>query len=163
MENQIRISGMENDSVVDGPGLRFTIFTQGCEHNCLGCHNPETHDKNSGELVSVDEILQLIDRNPLLDGVTFSGGEPFLQCEDLIPLALEIKKRNLSLVAYTGFLFENLIKDEKTKKLVGLVDILIDGPFVLSERTLNLPYVGSKNQRVINISESLKTDSVCLF
>jgi len=156
----IRIAGLENDSIVDGPGLRLTVFMQGCEHNCNGCHNPETHDKHGGKLISATEILNLADKNPLLDGVTFSGGEPFLQCEKLVPLAKEIKNRKLSLVVYTGFLFENLIKDEKTRELLEYADILIDGPFVLSEKTFDLPFVGSRNQRVIDVPESLKTGTV---
>ena len=134
---KLRLFGCVNDSIVDGPGLRYTIFVQGCYHNCLGCHNPESHDVNGGYLKDIEEILKEIDENPLLDGVTLSGGEPMLQVEALIELSKEIKKR-----------------------LLELCDMLVDGKFELEKRSLSLLYRGSSNQRLINIQKSLKQDCI---
>ena len=104
----LRIAGTANDSFVDGPGIRFTIFTQGCPHNCKGCHNPQTHDFNGGELVDTAELLEKAKANPLLDGVTFSGGEPFCQAEALAELGKELKAAGLNIITYTGYTFEHL-------------------------------------------------------
>lgn len=90
---KLRLFGCVNDSIVDGPGLRYTIFVQECHHNCLGCHNPESHDINGGYVKEIAEILKEIDENPLLDGITLSGGEPMLQVETLIELSKEVKKK----------------------------------------------------------------------
>ena len=108
---EIRIAGTENDSIVDGPGFRFTIFTQGCPHNCPGCHNPQTHDFNGGNVVDTDELFQKILANPLLDGVTFSGGEPFCQAASLCDLGKRIKEHGLDIITYTGFTWEYLIEN----------------------------------------------------
>lgn len=152
-ETFIRIAGIVDDSIVDGPGIRLTIFLQGCPHHCPGCHNPHTHDFNGGYLCCLDDILKQIDQNPLLSGVTFSGGEPFCQAKDVLPLAEAIKKRGLTLVVYSGYYFEELIQkgehDSAVKNLLTLCDILIDGPFFIQERDLTLKYRGSKNQRLL--------------
>ena len=105
---ELRIAGTANDSIVDGPGIRFTIFTQGCPHHCEGCHNPQTHDFSGGKLADTDELLDRIRSNPLLDGVTFSGGEPFCQAEALAELGSRIRSLGLNIVTYTGYTFEEL-------------------------------------------------------
>ena len=105
---RLRIAGIEPESFVDGPGIRMTIFTQGCHHNCPGCQNPQTHDFNGGHFIDIEEILSMIDENPLLDGITFSGGDPMDQALALVPLAREIKERGLNLVIFTGYTFEYL-------------------------------------------------------
>ncbi|MDR2899822.1 MAG: radical SAM protein, partial [Clostridiales bacterium] len=107
----IRISGIVNDSAVDGPGLRLTVFAQGCKHGCYGCHNPQTHDLNGGYFIDTGEIVDKIRKNPLLDGVTFSGGEPFLQVKEFTQLAQSIRQTGLKLniMAYTGYTWEELI------------------------------------------------------
>lgn len=153
---KIRISGIANDSVVDGPGIRLTVFTQGCPHKCLGCHNPDTHSYSGGKEIDTEEIIELIDKNPLLDGVTFSGGEPFLHVEALLIVADHVKKKGLNLIIYTGYLWEEIIKDENRLQLALYADILIDGKFILEERSLDLRFKGSKNQRAINPKESLR-------
>lgn len=156
----LRIAGVEKESVVDGPGLRYVIFVQGCEHNCPGCHNPETHDQNGGRMVSLTELAEDIYNRKLLTGVTFSGGEPFLQAKPLALLAQELKKKNYHIVTYTGYLFEELLAMSALKpemwELLKLTDWLIDGPFMLGRRDLNLPYRGSSNQRIIEISRYLE-------
>jgi len=155
----LRIAGIEPESFVDGPGIRFSIFTQGCKHNCVGCHNPQTHDFNGGHFVSLSEILSMIEDNPLLDGVTFSGGDPMEQAEALVPLAREIKERDLNLVIYTGYTYESLVAHQEEfparLELLTFADILVDGPFVLSQRCLSLKFRGSKNQRLIDVQSSL--------
>lgn len=159
--SELRIAGCTNDSIVDGPGLRYTIFTQGCPHNCKGCHNPGTHDANCGNLMNIETIVSEVKKNPLLDGITLSGGEPFAQAEVAGELAEKVKEElNLSVITYTGYLFENLLKEEKNKKLLENTDILIDGPFIIGEKSLDLMYRGSKNQRAIDVQESLKQNKV---
>ncbi len=155
----IKLSGLVPESFVDGPGIRFTIFTQGCPHRCEGGHNPETHDFNSGRLADVDKILGKIIENPLIKGVTFSGGEPFCQSEPLAYLAKELKKRNYHVMCYSGYTFEQLCEMSKSnnhiKELLDNIDILVDGPFILKERSLELRFRGSRNQRLIDVKESL--------
>ena len=152
----IRIAGVVRESIVDGPGFRFTVFCQGCPHNCEGCHNQATHDFSGGYDCDISIILEAIDKNPLLDGVTFSGGEPMCQAEAFCSLAAEVKKRNLNIVTYTGYTYEELLimseKDIWIKKLLDLTDILIDGRFILSQRDLTLLFRGSRNQRVIDMN-----------
>ena len=157
---KFRLFGCVNDSIVDGPGLRYTIFVQGCHHNCLGCHNPESHDINGGYVKEIAEILKEIDENPLLDGITLSGGEPMLQVETLIELSKEVKRRNLNIILYSGYTYEQIIDDVNKKSLLELCDMLIDGKFELEKRSLSLLYRGSSNQRLINVQESLKQNCI---
>lgn len=155
----LRISGILKESIVDGPGLRYVIFTQGCPHHCEGCHNPKTHSFEAGEEVSVDTILEEIEKNPLLKGVTFSGGEPFCQPEALYEIATRLKKKDI--VCYSGYTFEQLLALSKENqwvgKLLGECNILIDGKFDLEKRSLGLKFRGSTNQRLIDVQESLKS------
>lgn len=161
---RLRISGLVNDSIVDGPGLRYTIFTQGCPHHCEGCHNPQTHAFKGGKMINIKKIAKEIDDNPLLYGVTFSGGEPFAQAKRLIPLAKHIKEKGLELACYTGYLFEILNSGQIpfAKELLSYIDILIDGKFVLSQKSLDLRFKGSKNQRTIDVQASLKENRAIL-
>ena len=156
----IRLAGLVPESFVDGPGIRFAIFTQGCPHNCEGCHNPETHDFNGGRLADTDKIYNKIKQYPLVKGVTFSGGDPFCQPEPLYELALKLKADGYHVMSYTGWTFEQLMKksekEEFVGKLLGQLDLLVDGRFVLAERTLELPFRGSRNQRIIDVPASLK-------
>ena len=108
---ELRIAGTVNDSIVDGPGIRFSIFVQGCPHNCEGCHNPQTHDFNGGAIFTTEELLDKVKGNPLLDGVTFSGGEPFCQAEALAKLGKDIKALGLNIITYTGYTFEQLYEN----------------------------------------------------
>ena len=127
----------------------------------LGCHNPKSHDVHGGYLANIQDILHEIDANPLLDGVTFSGGEPFLQADEFVKLAYELKKRNLNIIVYSGYTFEEIMQLGKSSyELLSLCDTLIDGRFVLALRSLNLLYRGSSNQRIIDIQKSLKEDKV---
>jgi anaerobic ribonucleoside-triphosphate reductase activating protein len=166
MENTLRISGLSNDSIVDGPGLRFVIFTQGCDMHCEGCHNPSTWDKNGGYLITFDEILQKIAANPLLDGVTLSGGEPFLQAKALSELVKRIPKE-LDIICYTGYTYEYLIEntneDNGYESLLSVIDTLIDGEFRESEKSYELVFRGSRNQRSIDVKRSLEDKKVIII
>lgn len=158
MSDFLRIAGTVNDSIVDGEGIRFTIFTQGCPHNCNGCHNPQTHDFNGGKLVETDELLEKIKANPLLDGVTFSGGEPFCQAETLAELGAGIKLLGLNIVTYTGYTFEELYNSGRSDwhKLLEVTDILIDGKFILELKDWQTKFRGSSNQRYLDCKKSLE-------
>ena len=156
---ELRIAGTVNDSIVDGPGIRFTIFVQGCPHDCKGCHNPQTHDFNGGIIISTEVLLEQIKGNPLLDGVTFSGGEPFCQAQALASLGKEIKKLGLNIVTYTGYTFEKLFESRDQNnwdELLKVTDILIDGPFILEQKDWEIKFRGSSNQRYIDCQESIK-------
>lgn len=157
---KVRLFGTVDDSIVDGPGLRYTIFTQGCFHNCSGCHNPKSHDINGGYLKDIQDILSEITANPLLDGITLSGGEPMLQVKPLIEICKEVKAMGLNIVVYSGFTYEEILKDAKKKELLQLCDMLIDGKFEQDKKSLALLYRGSANQRLINVQESLKQGKV---
>lgn len=156
---ELRLAGVIRESIVDGPGIRLTVFTQGCPHHCEGCHNPTTHDFNGGYISHPENILKAIDENPLLKGVTFSGGEPFMQPAALAELGREIHKRGLDIITYTGFTFEQLTesfdKFPERKDLLEQTDYLIDGKFELDKRSLNLQFRGSSNQRIIDVKQSL--------
>ena len=156
----MRIAGIVQDSIVDGPGFRFALFTQGCSHNCEGCHNPQTHDFNGGTEMTVDEIVKKLLSNPLTDGITFSGGEPFEQASDCAEIAKIARENGLNVWAYTGYTFEQLLEKSKTDsgiaRLLELTDVLVDGPFVLSEKSYDVSWRGSRNQRLINVPESLR-------
>jgi anaerobic ribonucleoside-triphosphate reductase activating protein len=156
-ESYIRVAGIENDSIVDGPGLRFTLFVQGCTMNCPGCHNPEARPLEGGTLYTPNEILDFIRANPLLTGVTFSGGEPLRQARVLVQLAAKLIERRLPLAVYTGELFEDILAEWDPSKiaLIGLSSVLIDGPFLIEERNLSIPFRGSTNQRILDSKGSL--------
>ncbi|MGN0605652.1 MAG: anaerobic ribonucleoside-triphosphate reductase activating protein [Oscillospiraceae bacterium] len=156
---ELRISGTANDSIVDGPGLRFTVFTQGCPHNCKGCHNPQTHDFSGGNIVDTQSIIDTIIKNPLLDGVTFSGGEPFCQCESLAEMGKILKQKGYNIIAYTGYTFEYLIKNADNKnhfmELLEVCDYIVDGRFEEDKKSYLLKFKGSSNQRIIDCRKSL--------
>lgn len=157
---EIRISGTVQDSIVDGPGLRYVVFVQGCPHGCEGCHNPQTHSFDGGRVTDTDVLFEEFAENPLTQGVTFSGGEPFCQAHALYELARRVKDyNNTHLICYSGWTFEELLNkaqsEEYTKKLLGITDILVDGRFVLAQRSLSLNFRGSTNQRIIDVQKSL--------
>lgn len=156
---QLRIAGIIKESIVDGPGIRLVVFTQGCRHHCVGCHNPETHSFDSGSFMETDEIIQLVKKNPLLDGITLSGGDPFEQAEACAELAAKVKELGLNVITYTGYTFEDLVKgfSRKTgwKELIRTTDLLVDGRFDIEKKNLLLKFKGSENQRIIDVHESL--------
>lgn len=157
---KLRISGIVEESITDGEGLRFVIFVQGCMHHCPGCHNPQTHAMDGGYCVKISALASRILENPLLDGVTFSGGEPFLQAEALAALGTMLKEHGLNIVTYTGYTYEALQKMEETHPdihaLLHVTDVLIDGPYIQQQKDLALAYRGSKNQRIIRLHEGME-------
>ena len=163
----LRIAGIMRESIVDGPGIRFAIFCQGCPHNCPDCHNPETHDFNGGSVVSLEKILAAIDENPLLKGVTFSGGEPTCQAEAFASLAKAVKARDLDITLFSGYTYEQLLeraeKEPALRELLDLTDLLIDGPFIKAQKDLTLQFRGSRNQRLIDMSRTRKEGKIVLW
>ncbi|NLZ46681.1 MAG: anaerobic ribonucleoside-triphosphate reductase activating protein [Clostridiales bacterium] len=160
----IRISGTANDSIVDGPGLRFTIFTQGCPHDCKGCHNPQTHNFNGGEETTTEKLIAKFKANPLLDGITLSGGEPFCQGKPLVEIAREAKSFGLDVIIYTGFKIEYLLENSNEEncynELIQLSDYIVDGKFELEKRSLSIHFKGSSNQRIIDVKKTLDSGTV---
>lgn len=151
------LAGIQADSIVDGPGIRTTVFCQGCPHHCPGCHNPETWEFGCGTPTEAETVLEIVRGNPLCRGVTFSGGEPFSQAEELARLGKMLKAAGYEVAAYSGYTLEQLLEGtDGQKELLGTLDVLIDGPFLQAERSLELNFRGSRNQRVLNVPESLK-------
>ena len=171
----MRICGFSNESFVDGPGIRAVVFVQGCDNACPHCHNPESWDINGGEEHTVQEIIKKIKaaapllpaksyttntpRKRKIRGVTFSGGEPFLQAAELVQVARAVKKMGLDITTYTGNTYEELIKrpDENVQALLALTDYLIDGPYVHELRDIGLKFRGSRNQRIIDMAATRET------
>ncbi len=150
------LSGIVGDSIVDGPGIRTTIFCQGCPHHCPGCHNPETWAFGCGTRIPVEDIVDIVRSNPLCRGVTFSGGEPFAQAAGFAKLARLLKENGYEIASYSGYTFEALLNgSEEQKELLNAIDILIDGPFLLAEKSLEVPFRGSRNQRILDVPKSL--------
>ena len=155
----LRVAGLVRESIVDGPGLRCTVFVQGCPLACVGCHNPATWDSAGGTVMTVDQIAQTVLTNPLLSGLTLSGGEPTAQAAGCAELADLAKKRGLTVWSYSGYRVENLLRrsenDNDLARLLSLLDVLVDGPFVLAKRNLQLPWRGSNNQRLVDMPATL--------
>ena len=150
------LSGIVSDSIVDGPGIRTTIFCQGCPHHCPGCHNPETWDFGCGTQVPVEDLLDVVRSNPLCRGVTFSGGEPFAQAAGFAKLAKLLKEKGYEVASYSGYTFEELLEgSDDQKALLAAIDILIDGPFLMAEKSLEIAFRGSRNQRILDVKKSL--------
>lgn len=165
----MRVAGIVRDSIVDGPGLRMVIFVQGCQHHCEGCHNPETHDPNGGKKWSIGnlalEIVKEHRKNPLFTGLTISGGEPFDQAEACSYLAKVACMYGVNVWVYTGYNFEELMasNDSGVRALLNCSDVIVDGPFDISKRSLELKYRGSSNQRLIDVKESIAANKVVLW
>jgi anaerobic ribonucleoside-triphosphate reductase activating protein len=157
----LKLAGIVDDSIVDGPGLRLAVFGQGCPHRCPGCHNPQSWDPAGGYERSVEDILAQAAQNPLLSGLTLTGGEPFAQAGAMAELAVGAQARGLNIVTYTGYTWEEILAGPETwQELLRRTDILIDGPFIETERNLDLVFRGSNNQRIIDVPASLATGAV---
>lgn len=157
------LAGITEDSIVDGPGIRTTYYAQGCPHHCPGCHNPETWAFQGGTPMEETRLAEIAQSNPLCRGVTFSGGEPFSQPEGFATLARLLKAENFEVASYSGYTFEELYTGSQAQReLLSLLDVLIDGPFLLDEKSLELNFRGSRNQRVIHVPNSLKAGKAVL-
>ncbi len=164
---QIRLAGVVPESTVDGPGIRYTVFVQGCRHNCEGCHNPQTHDFSGGYLTDTDALFDEMMADPLISGLTLSGGEPFEQAGALAELAERARAVGKDVMCYTGYTFEQLCGMAESRpeimRLLRSADILVDGRFVLAERDLTLKFKGSGNQRTIDVKKSLEQGKAITF
>lgn len=160
MNTSLRIAGMTEESIVDGPGIRFVVFAQGCRHRCPGCHNPQTHDPCGGTVVTLGEILQRMRQNPLLDGITLSGGDPFEQAEAFGKLAQASRNAGYHVMTYTGYTYETLQTEAALhpgwQDLLMNTHLLVDGPFRQSEHNPLLRFRGSENQRIVDVLSSLQ-------
>lgn len=156
----LRLAGIEQESIVDGPGLRYVLFTQGCPHNCPGCHNPLTHGFEGGFFRTPEEIFEEFSQNPLLAGMTFSGGEPFMQAAPLAWLARRVHEAGGDIVTYSGYCYEQLRAMPKADiaALLDETDILVDGPYVEKLRDLDLSFRGSSNQRLLDREDRKRLD-----
>lgn len=159
---QLQIAGIIDDSVVDGPGVRYTIFTQGCSHGCSGCHNPETHDYSGGTSVKIDDLLNDIVRLKYIKGITLSGGEPFDQPEALTELVARLKNKGYDVLLFSGYTFEEIVKDSAKRQVLTHADTLIDGRFDVKKRSQRLRFRGSSNQRIIDVQQSLAKGQIHL-
>ena len=157
---------LQSDSIVDGEGIRTVIWTQGCPHHCLGCHNKETWDIDGGAEVEISEVKKIIDDLTGQDGITFSGGDPFFQAKECSVLAKYIKEKGYNVWCYTGYTYESLLKIGEIKKEVmeflKYIDVLVDGRFVLEKKSYNCIFRGSTNQRIIDVQKSLKKKKTVL-
>ena len=159
----LRILSIIEDTMVDGPGFRTSIYCAGCSHNCPGCHNRQSWDFNQGQLMTTNEIMDVILADPFAN-VTFSGGDPMFQAEGFTELAHAIHERsNKTIWCFTGFTFEALLAKPEQRKLLEQIDVLVDGPFIERLKDTDLLYRGSSNQRLIDVKESLKQGKVVLY
>ncbi|MEG2354122.1 MAG: anaerobic ribonucleoside-triphosphate reductase activating protein [Clostridium sp.] len=167
MDTKLRLSGIAYESLVNGPGIRRVFFAQGCTHNCENCFNKDTHDLNGGKLVSINDLIKDIDVNPMITGVTFSGGDPLEQGEEFAKFAKEIKDRNLSIWCYTGYTIEYILSNLKNKsgweELINNIDVLVDGKFEEEHKVEGLRFKGSTNQRIIDVKKSLQEGEVVIL
>lgn len=159
MKDTIRLSGIAYESLVNGPGIRRVFFSQGCRHNCKGCFNPDTHDFNGGEERVIKDLIKDTLGNPMIKGVTFSGGDPFERAEEFYYMAKEFKKAGLNIWCYSGYTFEKIIEISKENKgfndLLNNIDVLVDGKFIEEEKDEEIKYRGSRNQRIIDVKASI--------
>ena len=163
---KIRLAAdLQTDSIVDGLGIRTVIWTQGCSHNCPNCHNPGTHDFDGGELVEIEDVIEALEDLTGQDGVTFSGGDPMFQPKQCALLAKKIHELGMNVWAYTGFTFEELLEkgSKDILEFLSEIDVLIDGKFEPSKKSLDLQFRGSSNQRIIDVPKSLENHKTILF
>ena len=152
---QLYILDIIEDTTVDGPGLRTTIYAAGCPHHCPGCHNPQSWNQANGHLMDTDDILRRILDDPFAD-VTFSGGDPLMQPEGFGELARGIRwESRKNIWCYTGYNFESILQNPRQAALLPYLDVLVDGKFIQSLRNESLHFRGSSNQRIINVPASL--------
>ncbi len=167
MKQTVRLHGLVSESIVDGKGYRTAVFVQGCPHRCVGCHNPASHDPNGGTAWTLDDVEKRFSGNPLLDGITLSGGEPFVQAAECAELARRAHAKELSVWTYSGYTLEQLLRmaseNADVKALLDETDVLVDGPFILKERSLTLDFRGSGNQRVIDMAKTRATGEIALW
>lgn len=160
---KIRLAAdLQSDSIVDGEGIRTVVWTQGCPHHCKGCHNPSTHDFEGGALIEVEDIIEELKKLRGQDGITLSGGDPVCQSDACIEIARAAHQLGLNVWCYTGFTYEEMLRNPKHKKLLEELDVLVDGKFILEEKSYDIYFRGSKNQRIIDVKRSLREERVVI-
>lgn len=160
---KIRLAAdLQPDSIVDGEGVRTVLWTQGCPHNCKGCHNPQTHDFNGGVEVDVEEVIEALREIKNQDGITLSGGDPVCQSEACYEISKAAHEMGLNVWCYTGFTYEVMLLSKSKRKLLEQIDVLVDDKFILEEKSYDLYFKGSRNQRIIDVQRSLKEERVVL-
>lgn len=160
---RIRLAAyLQPDSIVDGEGVRTVLWTQGCPHACPGCHNPGTHDFDGGALVDVDEVIAELQKVKNQDGITLSGGDPVCQSDACYEISKAAHEMGLNVWCYTGFTYEQMLLNPKAKRLLEQIDVLVDGKFMLEEKSYDIYFRGSRNQRIIDVQKSLEEDKVIL-
>lgn len=166
MDTKLRLAGVIRESIVDGPGWRFVVFVQGCPHHCTNCQNPGTWDFDGGYETTVENILNAVKEDKLLTGVTLSGGEPFTQAKELTVLAKKVREAGLDVMSFSGYTFEELVNgatvDNGWLSLLSELSLLVDGRFIEEQKSLELKFRGSRNQRIIDVRESLKAGHAVL-
>lgn len=162
---KIRLAGIVPESYTDGDGIRYTIFVQGCAHQCTNCQNKSTWDFNGGRLYEIDDIINEIMENPLLDGITLSGGDPMYQTSNILELIDKLHNRlpQMTIWLYTGFTYEECLTDNKKRMVLEKIDIIVDGEYIDSKRDLTKRFKGSTNQRIIDVKKSLTNNKIVLF
>ena len=167
MNKTVRLAGIAYESLVNGPGMRRVFFAQGCKHKCEGCFNPETHSFDDGEIMDMDNLIKDVLDNPMLKGVTFSGGDPIEQAHSFAYMAKAFKNSNLSIWCYTGYTFEELLEamkvDTSLRVFLNNIDVWVDGRFEINNKEEGLRFRGSTNQRIINVKESLNQNKVVIM
>lgn len=160
----ISVLSIIEDTMVDGPGFRTSVYCAGCRHKCPGCHNPQSWDFEGGQPMSTEEIMRVIEADPFTQGVTFSGGDPMYQPEGFAELARAIHRRTKKDIwCYTGFTYERLVNNPRQRALLQEIDVLVDGPFVKAERDETLRFRGSRNQRIIDVQASIQQGRVVVL
>ena len=160
----MRMFGLVENSYVDGPGIRMAIFFQGCLRHCEGCHNQGSWPMYGGEKIDIEVLLKKMDGDPLLTGITLSGGEPFLQPQAALTLARFAHSRGLSVWCYSGYSFEEIREWEDNRlALLKEIDVLVDGPFEIDRMSLDIPWRGSANQRLVDVKKSLEKGELVLY
>ncbi len=165
---EIRLAAdLQVDSIVDGPGLRAVLWTQGCSHHCPGCQNPQTWDFAGGGLVPIEMVKEAIDELEYQDGITFSGGDPMFQPYACAKIAKYAKEKGYNIWVYTGFTYEEIMKlakkNSKYIEALEQIDVLVDGPFIEKLKSFDVKFRGSSNQRIIDIPKSLKENKIILI
>ena len=165
--SKLNVAGIVPESITDGEGIRYVLFVQGCPHHCPGCHNPETHSFEGGTVTDIEDIYREFKKNPLLSGITFSGGEPFCQPGPLADLGEMVVGGGKNVTVFSGYTIEKLLEMGKENpditRLLNIADVLIDGRFVLAEKSLTLRFRGSKNQRMIDLKKTLKDGGKTIY
>lgn len=162
---EVRLAGdIQEDSILDGKGIRTVIWFQGCKHNCLGCQNPETHDMSGGVLTDTEEVKKQLGELKYQTGITLSGGDPFFQPKAALDIVKYAKSIGLDVWAYTGFTYDALLQSDKDRlELLKEIDVLVDGKFMMDLKSLNCKFRGSTNQRIIDVKKSLENEEVVLY